>query len=104
MNQMNDMFGNTNVTIDEIEKYVDLLYEKPEEKIKGARFLLYLVLTPENINTICEEHEKLLDVISRTLRDEHKKILELSKDHNIYEKIIKIPERISCRMHLGAFI
>ena len=65
----------TNVTIDEIEKYVDLLYEKPEEKIKGARFLLYLVLTPENINTICEEHEKLLDVISRTLRDEHKKIL-----------------------------
>ena len=44
----------TNVTIDEIEKYVDLLYEKPEEKIKGARFLLYLVLTPENINTICE--------------------------------------------------
>ena len=68
----------TNVTIDEIEKYVDLLYEKPEEKIKGARFLLYLVLTPENINTICEEHEKLLDVISRTLRDEHKKILELS--------------------------
>ena len=68
----------TNVTIDEIEKYVDLLYEKPEDKIKGARFLLYLVQTPVNISTICEEHEKLLDVISRTLRDEHKKILELS--------------------------
>ena len=68
----------TNVTINEIEKYVDYLYESPEEKIKGARFLLYLVQTPENINIICEEHEKLLDVISRTLRDEHKKILELS--------------------------
>ena len=68
----------TNVTIEEIEKYVDLLYEKPDEKIKGARFLLYLVQSPLNINTIKEEHEKLLDVISRTLRDEHKKILELS--------------------------
>ena len=68
----------TNVTIDEIEKYVDLLYEKPEDKIKGARFLLYLVQSPSNINTIQEEHEKILDVISRTLRDEHKKILELS--------------------------
>ena len=68
----------TNVTINEIEKYVDYLYEKPEEKIKGARFLLYLVQSPENISIICEEHEKLLDVISRTLRDEHKKILELS--------------------------
>ncbi len=68
----------TNVTINEIEKYVDYLYEKPEEKIKGARFLLYLVQIPENINIICEEHEKLLDVISRTLKDEHKKILELS--------------------------
>ncbi len=33
----------TNVNINEIEKYVDLLYEKPEDKIKGARFLLYLV-------------------------------------------------------------
>jgi len=68
----------TNATIDEIEKYVDYLYEKPEDKIKGARFLLYLVQTPENISIIYEDHEKLLDVISRTLRDEHKKSLELS--------------------------
>ena len=29
--------------------FVDLLYEKPEDKIKGARFLLYLVQTPVNI-------------------------------------------------------
>jgi len=68
----------TTVTIDEIEKYVDLLYEKSEDKIKGARSLLYLVQSPQNIYLICEEHEKLLDVISRTLKDEHKKLLELS--------------------------
>lgn len=68
----------TTVTIDEIEKYVDLLYEKSEDKIKGARSLLYLVQSPQNIYLICGEHEKLLDVISRTLKDEHKKLLELS--------------------------
>ena len=68
----------TTVTIDEIEKYVDLLYEKSEDKIKGARSLLYLVQSPQNIYLIFEEHEKLLDVISRTLKDEHKKLLELS--------------------------
>ena len=68
----------TTVTIDEIEKYVDLLYEKSEDKIKGARCLLYLVQSPQNIYLIFEEHEKLLDVISRTLKDEHKKLLELS--------------------------
>ena len=68
----------TSVNIDQIEKYVDLLYEQPEEKIKGARYLLYLIQSPNNMYIIGEEQEKLLDVISRTLRDEHKKILELS--------------------------
>jgi len=68
----------TSVNFDDIEKYVDLLYEKPEEKIKGARNLLYLIQSPNNIYMLCEEQEKLLDVISRTLRDENKKILELS--------------------------
>ena len=68
----------TSVNIEEIEKYVDLLYEQPEEKIKGARFLLYLIQSPNNMYQIADVQEKLLDVISRTLRDEHKKILELS--------------------------
>ena len=68
----------TSVNIEQIEKYVDLLYEQPDEKIKGARYLLYLIQSPNNMYIICEEQEKLLDVISRTLRDEHKKILELS--------------------------
>ena len=68
----------TTVNIEEIEKYVDLLYETPEDKVKGARFLLYLVQSPKNMYIIRQEQEKLLDVISRTLHDEHKKILELS--------------------------
>ena len=64
----------TSVNIEDIEKYVDLLYEQPEEKIKGTRFLLYLIQSLNNMYTIAEVEEKLLDVISRTLRDEHKKI------------------------------
>ena len=68
----------TTVNIEEIEKYVDLLYETPEDKVKGARFLLYLIQNPKNMYIIGQEQEKLLDVISRTLHDEHKKILELS--------------------------
>ena len=68
----------TTVNIEEIEKYVDLLYETPEDKIKGSRFLLYLIQSPKNMYIIGKEQEKLLDVISRTLHDEHKKILELS--------------------------
>ena len=68
----------TSVNIESIEKYVDLLYEQPEEKIKGARFLLYLIQSPNNMYIIGEEQEKILDVIARTLHDEHKKILELS--------------------------
>ena len=68
----------TTVNIEEIEKYVDLLYETPEDKIKGSRFLLYLIQSPKNMYIIGQEQEKLLDVISRTLHDEHKKILELS--------------------------
>ena len=68
----------TSANIDDIEKYVDLLYEQPEDKIKGARFLLYLIQSPNNMIIIGEDQEKLLDVISRTLKDEHKKILELS--------------------------
>ena len=68
----------TTVNIEEIDKYVDLLYETPEDKIKGSRFLLYLIQSPKNMYIIGQEQEKLLDVISRTLHDEHKKILELS--------------------------
>ena len=48
----------TSVNIDQIEKYVDLLYEQPEEKIKGARYLLYLIQSPNNMYIIGEEQEK----------------------------------------------
>ena len=67
------------VSFDEIEKYADLLYEeKYEEKITGARNILFLIREPENMFLILQDKSNLLDILSRTLRDEHKKNMELS--------------------------
>ena len=63
----------------EIEKYTDLLYEDNyEDKIKGARNILYLLKEPTIMYEIVEQKPNSLDVLARTLRDEHKKGLELS--------------------------
>lgn len=66
----------TNIAM--VEKYIDCLYEdKYEEKVKGARSLLFLMVNPEDMFHILTEKNSLLDVIARTLRDEHKKNMEL---------------------------
>ena len=70
---------NENVQYEEIMKYADLLYEeKYEDKIKGARNILTLIKEPTIMITILREHENLFDILSRTLRDENKKSMELS--------------------------
>jgi len=62
-----------------VDKYTDLLYEeKYEEKVRGARLLLYLMVDPQNMYHFLSEKSDLLDIISRTLKDEHKKNMELS--------------------------
>lgn len=67
------------VSMDKIEKYSDLLYEeKYEDKIKGAMSILCLMLIPNNFKEIIEERGSILDILSRTLRDENKKSMELS--------------------------
>lgn len=66
------------VSIMMIEKYTDLLYEeKYEDKVKGARSLLFLLVDPNNIVALVTEKTSQFDVISRTLKDEHKKNIEL---------------------------
>ena len=70
---------NENVQYEEIMKYADLLYEeKYEDKIKGARNILALIKEPTIMITILRENENLFDILSRTLRDENKKSMELS--------------------------
>jgi hypothetical protein len=61
------------------EKYVDMLYEdeQPKEQVKGARSLLFLLVDPDNIFNILSEKESQLSAIARTMKDEHKKKMEL---------------------------
>jgi len=61
-----------------IEKYTELLYEeKFEQKVKGARSILVLVADPTNLVRLITEYESQLDIISRTMKEEHKKNIEL---------------------------
>jgi len=67
-----------NVTIEDINKYMDLLYEDDyEKKIMGCRNMLYLSMDPENMIALCNV-ESLLDLLSRTLKEEYKKNMEIS--------------------------
>ncbi len=67
-----------NVTMDEINKYMDLLYEDDyEKKINGCRSILFLSMDPENMINLCNV-DSLLDLLSRTLKEEYKKNMEIS--------------------------
>ena len=48
-----------------------------EQKVKGAQAILYLCLSNENME-IMIDHETLFGTISRTLRDEFRKSIELT--------------------------
>jgi hypothetical protein len=47
------------------------------QKTKGAQIILYLCLSNENME-IMLEHETLFGTVSRTLRDDYKKSIELT--------------------------
>ena len=51
--------------------------ESVEAKSKGAQSILYLCLSNENME-IMLEHETLFGTVSRTLRDDYKKSVELT--------------------------
>ena len=64
------------VKYEDIIQYADLLYEeKYEDKIKGARNSLTLIKEAAIMFTIITENENIFDILSRTLRDENKKII-----------------------------
>ena len=64
--------------INHIDEYIELLYsDKLEDKIHSARNLLYLLNEAESIE-IMLNHESLIGILARTLRDEYKKSTDLS--------------------------
>ena len=66
------------VSIDNIQEYMDVLYEDDyDKKIRGARSILYLLTEPAHICDLLEK-ESLFGLLSRTLREDHKKNMELS--------------------------
>jgi len=66
------------VNIDLLDDYIQLFYEEQvEQKIRGAQSILYLCLDNKNMEIILS-HETLLGTVSRTLRDDYKKSMELT--------------------------
>lgn len=65
-------------SINHLDDYIELLYsDKIEDKIRSARSLLYLLNEAESIE-IMLNHESLIGILARTLRDEYKKSTDLS--------------------------
>jgi hypothetical protein len=66
------------ISIENLDKYIESFYEEAvEQKVQGAMSLLYLCFSNENMEYMLE-HETLFGTISRTLRDDYKKSLELT--------------------------
>ena len=64
--------------INHIDDYIEHLYsDKTEDKIHSARNLLYLLNEAESIEVMLN-HESLVGILARTLRDEYKKSTDLS--------------------------
>jgi len=63
---------------DVLDKFIEDLYDdKKEKKIDGSINIMQLCNAPDNLQFMVQ-HQSLLGVIARTLRDEHKKSPELT--------------------------
>ncbi|KAL0849134.1 hypothetical protein ABMA28_013483 [Loxostege sticticalis] len=60
-----------------IDDYVELLYDDIPEKIKGSALILQLARNPDNLIQL-SRNEALLSALSRVLREEWKRSIELS--------------------------
>ena len=68
----------TKINIDDLDDYIQLFYEEQiDQKIRGGQSILYLCLSNKNME-IMLSHETLLGTVSRTLRDDFKKSMELA--------------------------
>ncbi len=61
----------------ELEDYIELLYDDMADKIKGSNMILQLCKDSSNLDELTK-NESLLCVLSRVLRDDWKKSLDLS--------------------------
>jgi hypothetical protein len=66
------------VRIENLDNYLEMFYdEQVETKTEGAMCLLYLCFSHENMEYMLD-HETLFGTVSRTLRDDYKKSIDLT--------------------------
>nr|CAD7576482.1 unnamed protein product [Timema californicum] len=63
--------------INHIESYVELLYEDIPDKVNGSALILQLARNPDNLEEL-GSNESVLSALSRVLREDWKKSIELS--------------------------
>lgn len=64
--------------INHLDDYIELLYsDKTEDKIHSSRNILFLLNEAESIEVMLN-HESLVGILGRTMRDEYKKSTDLS--------------------------
>nr|XP_039269792.1 kinesin-associated protein 3-like isoform X2 [Styela clava] len=74
------MFGiedGEQASINDIDNYVELLYEDIPEKIRSSSLLLQLTRNPDNLEELLQ-NETVLGALARVLREDWKKSVELS--------------------------
>ncbi|XP_067001097.1 kinesin-associated protein 3 isoform X2 [Anabrus simplex] len=65
------------ISINDIEQYVELLYEDIPEKINGSALILQLARVPDNLVELAN-NESVLSALARVLREDWKKSIDLS--------------------------
>ncbi|CAG9784475.1 unnamed protein product [Diatraea saccharalis] len=69
--------GTQVAVLNRVDDYVELLYDDIPEKIKGSALILQLARNPDNLIEL-SRNEALLSALSRVLREEWKRSIELS--------------------------
>ncbi|XP_073833693.1 kinesin associated protein 3 isoform X3 [Musca autumnalis] len=67
----------SDVSINHIDEYVELLYEDLSERIRGSAMILQVARNPDNLEEL-EKNEACLSALSRVLREDWRKSLDLS--------------------------
>ncbi|XP_037932286.1 kinesin-associated protein 3-like [Teleopsis dalmanni] len=65
------------VSINNIDEYVELLYEDLSDRIRGSAMILQVARNPDNLEEL-EKNEACLSALSRVLREDWRKSLDLS--------------------------
>ncbi|XP_063840518.1 kinesin-associated protein 3-like isoform X4 [Scylla paramamosain] len=63
--------------LNELESYMEMLYEDMPDKVRGASFILQLARNPDYLEELCQ-NETVLGALARVLREDWKKSLDLS--------------------------